>query len=239
MDCRITTRYAFFYDLPVKNTVSEITSDPTLVQAIETAYDIVNFPTFITKMDGWVGGLAEDHQPGSSVGQLFEFILLNQFERLRDGDRLFYLSDDLGLYSDISSGPVLLPSIRDIIDLDNFSLSDVIKNNTTITNISDNVFFAAIPGDFDGNHLVNDADLAIWNASYGVGAGADSDGDGDTDGYDLQIWQQYFGGGPASSVSQAVVVPEPASSLLLALALLAFSPLRPAISSAQSISPAP
>ena len=65
------------------------------------------------------------------MNKLFNFILVKQFEAIRDGDRLFYLSDDLGLYA----GGTLLQSIKDIIDLDTVTLSQVIKNNTSITNI--------------------------------------------------------------------------------------------------------
>ena len=38
----------------------------------------------------FVGGLAEDHAPGSSMGPTFQAIIANQFERIRDGDRLWY-----------------------------------------------------------------------------------------------------------------------------------------------------
>jgi hypothetical protein len=34
-----------------------------------------------------VGGLAETHLPGSSLGATFTRIIVDQFTRLRDGDR--------------------------------------------------------------------------------------------------------------------------------------------------------
>ena len=47
----------------------------------------------VDNIDAFVGALAEDHLPGSSVGPLIHAIVGNQFERLRDGDRFFYTND--------------------------------------------------------------------------------------------------------------------------------------------------
>ena len=69
--------------------------------------------------------------PGASVGEFIHAVVGNQFERLRDGDRFFYTNDPL-LQSD---------AVTPIIDLDKLSLSQVIRWNTPITNIQDNVFF--------------------------------------------------------------------------------------------------
>lgn len=44
----------------------------------------------LSAVDAFVGGLAEDHAPGGSVGPLFAAALLDQFHRLAVGDRLFY-----------------------------------------------------------------------------------------------------------------------------------------------------
>jgi hypothetical protein len=59
--------------------------------------------------------------------------------------------------------------------------------------------------DFNGNGVVNSADLAVWQASYGVNAGADADRDGDTDGRDFLAWQRDFGDlpGPADKWIEA------------------------------------
>ena len=41
-------------------------------------------------IDLWVGGLAEDHVHNSELGGTFHALLVEQFTRLRDGDRLWY-----------------------------------------------------------------------------------------------------------------------------------------------------
>ena len=61
-----------------------ISSDATTAAALKAAYGDVN------KVELWIGGLAENHQPGAMVGQTFGLIISKQFEALRNGDRLWY-----------------------------------------------------------------------------------------------------------------------------------------------------
>ena len=60
----------------------EISSDPEVAAKLEELYGSVD------NIDLWVGGLAEDHVDGSSMGELFSTIIVDQFERIRTGDRL-------------------------------------------------------------------------------------------------------------------------------------------------------
>jgi hypothetical protein len=85
----------------------------------------------IDNIDPFVGMLAEDLLPGASVGRTLNAIIGNQFARLRDGDRFFYTGDAF-LQSE---------AVRQIRDLDRVSLADIIRRNTQIVNIQDNVFF--------------------------------------------------------------------------------------------------
>jgi len=62
----------------------ELTSDADLRAALETTYGSID------AVDPWVGGLAEDAQPGALVGELVQRVLADQFARLRRGDRLWY-----------------------------------------------------------------------------------------------------------------------------------------------------
>ena len=79
------------------------------------------------ELDPIIGVLSEEHVEGSTLGETGYYIIKEQFERTRNGDRLFYLND---------------PDLKDIVeDIDNTRLSDVIKRNTRIENVPDNVFF--------------------------------------------------------------------------------------------------
>ena len=100
---------------------SDITSDPDLAARLEALYGTVD------DIDVWVGGLAEDHLPGSSMGELFTTVLVDQFERLRDGDRFWY--------ENIYRG-------HKLHEIDTTTLADVIQRNTGINGLQDNVFFA-------------------------------------------------------------------------------------------------
>lgn len=75
---------------------------------------------------------------------------------------------------------------------------------------------AAPGGDFNGDGIVNQADLTLWRGAYGVNANGDADGDGDTDGRDFLFWQKQYG---TSTLTSLQNVPEPASPLLVASAL--------------------
>lgn len=65
---------------------NEITSDAELAARLQSLYKSVD------NIDAWIGGLAEDHLPGSSLGPLVQGIWMREFTRLRDGDRLYYES---------------------------------------------------------------------------------------------------------------------------------------------------
>jgi hypothetical protein len=108
------------YGLTRVASFADITSDPELQQSLESLYGNVD------NIDLWVGGLAEDHLPGSSVGELVQTIVVDQFERLRDADRFWY--------ENVFSGQ----AIRQI---ESTSLADIIARNSTIDNLQQDVFF--------------------------------------------------------------------------------------------------
>ena len=113
-----TTRAAM--GLTKITTFSQLTSDAALQQSLQATYGSVD------NVDLWVGLLAEDHLPGSSVGALTRAILVDQFKRLRDGDRFWYQRTLKG---------------SDLTLVNNTTLADVLRRNTTNSNIQDNVFF--------------------------------------------------------------------------------------------------
>jgi len=107
------------YGLPKVTTFGQITPDVAVQQQLRTLYGSVD------NIDLWVGGLAEMHAPGASVGPLFQRILTDQFTRLRDGDRGWFERSFAG---------------NDLGQIRGTHLSDVIKRNTSLTNLQSNVF---------------------------------------------------------------------------------------------------
>lgn len=59
-------------------------SDKSVRDKLEQLYGSVD------NIDVWVGGILEDQVEGAKVGPLFRCLLLEQFVRLRDGDRFWY-----------------------------------------------------------------------------------------------------------------------------------------------------
>ena len=98
---------------------AEITRNSELQTKLQQLYGSVD------KIDLWVGALAEDHLPGASVGPTIARVLVDQFQRIRNGDRLWYQNQ--------FSGQLLR-------DIDNTQLSDILKRNTSLTNLQSNVF---------------------------------------------------------------------------------------------------
>jgi hypothetical protein len=82
------------------------------------------------------------------------------------------------------------------------------------------------PGDFDGNHVVDGADLTVWQAGFALDDRADADNDSDSDGADFLAWQRGLG---TSALAVTAAVPEPEAlftALLGAASLGAFRRVR-------------
>jgi len=115
------------YGLPKVTDFAQITSNTEVQAKLRSLYGNVD------NIDLWVGSLAEDHVPGGSVGATTRAILVDQFTRLRDGDRFFYQNAFRG---------------DQLRELSSTSLTDLIKRNTSLTNLQANafVFDVAISG---------------------------------------------------------------------------------------------
>jgi hypothetical protein len=124
---------------------AQITSNVTLQQELQQAYGSVD------NIDPFEGGLAEDHVPGSDMGPLFTTILSNQFSRLENGDRFFYLNE------------TFTPAEQAMLQQGN-TLAKVIEANTDITNLQPDVmkFTASISG------TVSFAQNGNGRAAFGV-----------------------------------------------------------------------
>jgi hypothetical protein len=107
------------FGLPRVTSFGQITSDAALAERLRDAYGSVN------DIDAWVGGLAEDHVSGGSLGPLFTTIIVDQFTRLRSGDRLYF---------EAWMSPAEKAAIKST------SLASIIKANTALTTVQRNVF---------------------------------------------------------------------------------------------------
>lgn len=110
------------YGLAPVTSFAEISSDPAIQAALASLYASVD------DIDVWVGGLAEDPMPGALVGELVGEVMLDQFRRLRDGDRFWY--------QNYFSGALLA-------ELEATRLGNVIRRNTNIGGeLQSNVFYS-------------------------------------------------------------------------------------------------
>jgi peroxidase len=115
------------YGLPEAATFADITSDPQLQAALATVYD-----NDVNNVDLWVGALAEDHVAGTSVGELILTGLVDQFTRLRDGDRFFYIGDE-----DLQTAEV-----QSLVDFSSFSFMDLLNWDTDLSGMPASFFMA-------------------------------------------------------------------------------------------------
>ena len=129
------------YGLPRLMSFSDVTSSAEAQAALAAVYADVN------SIDPLVGALAEDHLPGASVGPLVAAAFRTQFERLRNGDRFWYEID-----------PAF--TLEEVIQLRQTRLSDLIRRNSGVMNIQDNVFFVPEP-----NFAVSLAVALAWLAT--------------------------------------------------------------------------
>lgn len=109
------------FGLPRVTSFAQITTDAALAASLQSTYGSVD------NIDAWVGGLAETHIAGGSLGPLFTQIIADQFIRLRSGDRLYFEN-------------ALNPA--DVARVKSSSLSSIIQANTSLTTLQPNVFIA-------------------------------------------------------------------------------------------------
>ena len=81
---------------------------------------------------------------------------------------------------------------------------------------------AIAPGDFNEDTRVDDADLAVWRANFGLAGAAthmqgDADNDLDVDAADFLAWQRTRGA--STTIGLAAQVPEPSAGILFVLPL--------------------
>ena len=100
----------------------QVTSDPTVAAHLQQLYGKVD------KLELFIGGLAEDHVPGSDMGSTFGAIIAGQFEALRDGDRFWWQNEGFD------------PQTKSMIA--NTTLSDLIMRDTDTIDMQQQAFIA-------------------------------------------------------------------------------------------------
>lgn len=122
---------------------NEIT-DKSIRDKLEKLYGSVH------NIDVWVGGILENQVEGGKVGPLFRCLLVEQFKRLRDGDRLWYENPSL-------FKPDQLREIKKT------SLARILcDNGDNIDTIGENVFL--LPEEQDG--LISCDDLPTMDVRF-------------------------------------------------------------------------
>ena len=99
----------------------ELTSNAALAERLTEIYGTPD------QADPWIAMVAEDHVPGTSVGETMLAYMVDQFTRLRDGDRFYFENVmDANLIAEVKAT----------------RLSDVIKRNTVgLDDVQEEVFW--------------------------------------------------------------------------------------------------
>lgn len=128
LDTYVNTRAALLGDIDPDTLdptdFSVITSDANAAQRLADSYATVH------DVDLWVGGLAEDAQPGAQLGATFSHIIAEQFTRTAAGDDGFM---------ELPRG--IPRKLRKEIKASD--LSDIMLRNTDIQSLQDDVFIQA------------------------------------------------------------------------------------------------
>jgi cytochrome c peroxidase len=137
--------------------------------------------------------------------------------------------------SQVQDNPSLDESLRNPLQL-NFTPQQIDQLVAFLNTLTDNSFltnelfsdpFVTLPGDYDGNGMVDIADYNLWKANFGDTSSLEADGNGNqiVDAADYSIWRdnvgrtwQTLGEGVAASPS-AHSAPEPAAIVLAVIAL--------------------
>ena len=101
----------------------------------------------------------------------------------------------------------------------------VLNLSSSLTNMQLDDLFAVLPGDYNGDGIVDAGDYVIWRMAYGQEvphwSGADGNGDGVVDDEDFEVWTAAYGSTAGSGAAVVAAVPEPASLTLVFIAFAA------------------
>ncbi|TWT75569.1 peroxidase [Posidoniimonas polymericola] len=117
------------YGLSAVTSFADITSDSNLQSILAQVYGGVD------NIDPWVGALSEDHLSGASLGPLMTVALIEQFSRLRDGDRFFFAGDAFLQSNEVAA----------MVDFSNLSMMDLLDWNMAMSGMPANFFMIPEP----------------------------------------------------------------------------------------------
>ncbi|GAB4548856.1 MAG: hypothetical protein Tsb0013_09700 [Phycisphaerales bacterium] len=164
------------YGLKPVTSFDQINPNPDVYGALASVYDSPD------DIDPWIGLLAEPHAPGARVGETLKAVMVDQFTRLRDGDRFWYES-------------YLPPHLVRLVDRQ--TLGVIIRRNTEAgLEISRDAFRVRdlIQADWNGDGNVDVLDVRAFIADLQAGdAGADLNGDGAFDIEDILDFLEAWG----------------------------------------------
>ncbi len=126
--------YVDVYEALGLGTINDFRDLP-FAPAVSDLFDSIY--TDVAQIDLWIGGISELPINGGLLGPTFNLIVSDQFWRLRNGDRFFYLNED----PDNNQLAHILAIEPDFL---NTTLADIIRRNVSddyvAANIPDNVF---------------------------------------------------------------------------------------------------
>lgn len=123
----------------------------------------------IDRVDLWVGGLAETHINGGVVGQTFWVVLHEQFDRLQEGDRFYYLSrfENFDFYGTIG---------------EDTTMANILARTTGLETLDSSVFDSISDLDEDEEDTDTEGENGGDDDDTNGDNDTDEDGDGETDG---------------------------------------------------------
>ena len=74
-----------------------------------------------------------------------------------------------------------------------------------------------VPGDYNGDHIVDAADYLLWRKTFGsrTNLAADGNHDGVVNEVDYSIWRQRYGNPTAGAGSLFTSIPEPSTATII------------------------